>query len=103
MNMTDPLVDESGFPRTDIDVFQVRNARHHINRLQNDLKDIMKEIEKGIITIHEEASASGASAIAPNKVQGNLSDNELHKPFAKVNVVSPGSPAEIAVSYLLCG
>ena len=28
--MEDALVDEEGFPRSDIDVYQVRHARHNI-------------------------------------------------------------------------
>lgn len=47
------LVD--GYPRNDIDVYQVRQARHAIICLQNDLKQIMKDIEVGLIAIHAEA------------------------------------------------
>lgn len=46
--MRDPLVDADGFPRNDIDVYQVRHARHQIINLQNDLKSLLKEIEKGL-------------------------------------------------------
>ena len=46
--MREPLVDNDGYPRNDIDVYQVRHARHQINTLQNDLKSLLKEIEKGL-------------------------------------------------------
>lgn len=46
--MRESLVDADGYPRNDIDVYQVRHARHQINTLQNDLKSLMKEIEKGL-------------------------------------------------------
>lgn len=46
--MESPLVDADGFPRNDIDVYQVRHARHQIINLQNDLKALLKEIEKGL-------------------------------------------------------
>lgn len=48
IGMRDPLVDADGYPRNDIDVYQVRHARHQINTLQNDLKSLLKEIEKGL-------------------------------------------------------
>lgn len=56
--MTEPLVDEFGFPRNDIDVYQVRQARHQIICLQNDLKALMKEIENGLIAVHAEATVN---------------------------------------------
>lgn len=46
--MRESLIDADGYPRNDIDVYQVRHARHQINTLQNDLKSLMKEIEKGL-------------------------------------------------------
>lgn len=55
IGMNESLVDEFGFPRNDIDVFQVRHARNQINCLQNDLKNLMKEIEQGLIDTHAEA------------------------------------------------
>lgn len=55
VGMNEPLIDEFGFPRNDIDVYQVRQARNQINCLQNDLKCLMKEIEQGLIQTHAEA------------------------------------------------
>lgn len=55
VGMNESLVDEFGFPRNDIDVYQVRQARNQINCLQNDLKSLMKEIELGLIETHAEA------------------------------------------------
>ncbi|RHY02804.1 hypothetical protein DYB36_005217 [Aphanomyces astaci] len=40
-----PLVDDEGFPRSDIDVYTVRHKRHRFACLQNDLKWKMQEIE----------------------------------------------------------
>lgn len=56
VGMNERLVDESGFPRNDIDVYQVREARHQIICMQNDLKTLMKEIEDGLIAVHTEAA-----------------------------------------------
>lgn len=58
VGMKESLLDENGFPRNDIDVYQVRHARHAIICLQNDLKTIMKEIEEGLIAVHAEAASS---------------------------------------------
>lgn len=55
VGMTESLVDDFGFPRNDIDVYQVREARHHIICLQNDLKTLLKEIEQGLTEVHAEA------------------------------------------------
>lgn len=53
--MNEPLVDADGFPRNDIDVYQVRTARSQIICLQNDLKELMKEIERGLGDVHADA------------------------------------------------
>ena len=42
----------SGFPRADIDVYQVRHARHSIRTKSNDLKDVLNKIESGLHNIH---------------------------------------------------
>lgn len=56
IGMSESLTDENGFPRNDIDVYQVRHARHAIICLQNDLNVLMKEIEEGLIAVHAEAA-----------------------------------------------
>lgn len=100
--MTESLVDPDGYPRNDIDVHQVRQARHQIICLQNDLKALMKEIEKGLHEVHSEsandASGNTSTKMSQMKIEN---DNELIKPFVKVNLVSPGSPAEDAVRLIL--
>lgn len=58
VGMTEALVDDFGYPRNDIDVYQVRQARHQINCLQNDLKALMKEIEQGLCEVHADAKVN---------------------------------------------
>lgn len=58
VGMTESLVDDFGFPRNDIDVYQVRQARNQIVCLQNDLKALLKEIEQGLIEVHAEAKVN---------------------------------------------
>ncbi|KAL1379258.1 hypothetical protein quinque_014713 [Culex quinquefasciatus] len=105
VGMTDSLVDAAGFPRNDIDVYQVRGARHQIICLQNDLKSLMKLIEQGLHTVHAETAAQQQENLASTKLQAMDIDSAGGsqrrpaapvKPIAKVNVVSEGSPAQDA-------
>uniref|UniRef100_A0A1Q3FIV7 26S proteasome non-ATPase regulatory subunit 9 n=1 Tax=Culex tarsalis TaxID=7177 RepID=A0A1Q3FIV7_CULTA len=111
VSMTDSLVDASGYPRNDIDVYQVRQARHQIICLQNDLKSLMKQIEQGLHTVHAETTAQTQEHLASTKLQAMDIDDDAGgssgfsqrrpaagpaKPIAKVNVVSEGSPAQDA-------
>lgn len=108
VGMTDSLVDDSGYPRNDIDVYQVRQARHQIICLQNDLKSLMKQIEQGLHTVHAETAAQQQENLASTKLQAMDIDEEGAggssqrrpagpvKPIVKVNLVSEGSPAQAA-------
>ncbi|XP_034941343.1 26S proteasome non-ATPase regulatory subunit 9 [Chelonus insularis] len=107
VGMNDSLVDSEGYPRADIDVYQVRHARHKIICLQNDHKVLMKRIEEGLIEVH---TISGRDNVAmdtspsidyPIRMEQDApvsaeADNMLLEPFLKVNLVSSGSPAELA-------
>ncbi|XP_058796796.1 26S proteasome non-ATPase regulatory subunit 9 isoform X2 [Phymastichus coffea] len=93
VGMTDELVDSQGFPRNDIDVYQVRHARHKINCLQNDHKSLMLKIEQGLHKIHK--FAGHVSQESPS-TSNHFQEVFLLEPFLRVNIVSPGSPAEIA-------
>ncbi|TRM64051.1 hypothetical protein BD626DRAFT_568651 [Schizophyllum amplum] len=80
-SMRTPLVDAQGFPRDDIDIYAVRGARVRIIELRNDLDDLMSKIGRALEGIYDPA------LLAPKATDDNL------KAFAKVNAVSPGSPA----------
>nr|QSC88214.1 26S proteasome regulatory particle assembly chaperone 2 [Nilaparvata lugens] len=84
VGMDDPLVDAEGYPRNDIDVYQVRLARNKIICLNNDLKDMIETIERGISKWHKEEADK---ALSPARVN--------YTPFLRVGSVSPGSPADI--------
>ena len=91
------LVDHEGFPRADIDLVQVRTARNKIACLQNDHKDLMKRIEKGLVEYHaicaEERSASSTEPMEHTVLEA---PRENLSPFAAINLVSSESPAEQA-------
>ncbi|XP_043482949.1 26S proteasome non-ATPase regulatory subunit 9 [Leptopilina heterotoma] len=94
VGMSDELVDLDGFPRGDIDVYQVRHARHKIICLQNDHKNIMKKIEDGLHKVHGLTGKSPQNSPVPTS--SAIQENVYFEPFLRVNLVTPGSPAELA-------
>ncbi|XP_015584998.1 26S proteasome non-ATPase regulatory subunit 9 [Cephus cinctus] len=94
VGMNDPLVDNDGYPRQDIDVYQVRHARNRIIYLQNDHKALMKKIEEGLYEFHSYMRGQTDDSIPA--ATSSLQETILLDPFLRVNLVLPGSPAEIA-------
>ncbi|KAK8732953.1 hypothetical protein OTU49_006676 [Cherax quadricarinatus] len=94
MGMTEPVIDSEGYPRSDIDVYQVRHARHQIKCLQNDHTALLQRIEEGLAVV---LSPSSAENLDPNGI--NISPaSPAREPFAKVDHVSLGSPANMAIT-----
>ena len=62
----DALVDAEGFPRSDVDIFRVRELRNRLACINTDHKAVMKEIEAEMLRLHESLLAK--------------SDNENQKP-----------------------
>ncbi|VTJ59880.1 Hypothetical predicted protein [Marmota monax] len=102
VGMNEPLVDFEGYPRADVDVYQVRTARHNIICLQNDHKAVMKQVEEALHQLHahdKEKQARDLAEAHEEAMSRRMSHNEGHslsQAFAKVNSISPGSPASIA-------
>jgi len=50
-----PLVDNEGYPRSDINIYHARELRKRYNELSYNLKDVMKKIEAGLtkVSAHE--------------------------------------------------
>ncbi len=84
VGMDEPLVDKDGYPRNDIDVYQVRKARARINVLRNDLKDVMGKIEAGIHDLHRQ-SREGVGANSPEELMSRHETQQQPLPatFAK--------------------
>lgn len=106
INMREPLVDQDGYPRTDIDVAAVRTARHQIICLQNDLQALEDEIRDRIHEFHAEErglrNTNGTTKMLHMNTNGESStssDTSQPTPIVKVNFVSGGSPADAAVSF----
>jgi len=91
VGMDDPLIDAEGFPRADIDVYQVRHARSSIRSKGNDLISLVARIETGLHSLHAQARET----CDDGKVTNNKQDLPS-TPFARVLVVLEGSPAEAA-------
>ncbi|RUP52170.1 26S proteasome non-ATPase regulatory subunit 9-like protein [Jimgerdemannia flammicorona] len=108
VGMDAPLVDRSGFPRSDVDVVVARTARNKVIQLRNDHKDVMKQIEQALHAVHAENKAKMAAEGEPQaKTAPTQSDPEsttapaqpsqpTQQPFAIVNAVAPDSPAQEA-------
>lgn len=96
VSMSTPLVSQDGYPRSDIDVANVRIARTAIIRLKNDYKALEKQIETAV----HEAFKNGT----PLKIQretGGLSARQnasaaQEAAFCIVNSIAENSPAQIA-------
>jgi len=93
VGMDEPLTDQEDFPRSDIDVYQVRHARHDIRAKNNDLKKLLKEIEDGLHNLHKQAREGAGMEVDESQRPGKP---ESPVPFARVLVVCIGSPAEEA-------
>lgn len=85
--MDTPLITHDGFPRSDINVLEIRNARVKIIRLRNDLDAIINELSKKM-----------QSQFSKSKNESNKDDPVI--PFAKITEVVADSPADQAVSII---
>lgn len=92
LGMIESVVDSEGYPRSDIDVYQVRHARHQIKCLQNDHTAILHCIEEGLAVV---LNPSNAENLDPNGTNDCLPAPML-EPFARVDHVFLGSPANMA-------
>lgn len=101
-DMNTPLVDHEGFPRADLDIYAVRQARVRIIELRNDHKAVMDEIGKALERVYDPALLTSMSATSTESppVQTGGEANEL-QPFGRVDGVAPGSPAAASVSRQL--
>ncbi|KAG0710673.1 26S proteasome non-ATPase regulatory subunit 9 [Chionoecetes opilio] len=92
VGLNEPLIDSEGYPRNDIDVYQVRHARHQIKCLQNDHTALLRRIEEGLAVV---LSPSASSTFDPNGTSAST-PAQTTEPFARVDRVIPGSPANMA-------
>ncbi|GJQ79230.1 hypothetical protein Trydic_g5474 [Trypoxylus dichotomus] len=96
VGMTDSLVDSEGFPLNHIDIYQIRHARHEIICLQNDHRNIMKQIENGLGEYYNTSKHESVDSITKKSVSCTKASQSHRDPFAKVTIVTEGSPAAYA-------
>ncbi|CAD5115303.1 DgyrCDS4292 [Dimorphilus gyrociliatus] len=89
-NLTENLIDNEGFPRSDIDILSTRIVRNKINCLQNDYKDLMKIIENILYDLHSHKNHEIA------KEMEKLDNSITKEGFLKISSVEKQSPAFIA-------
>ncbi|KAM3556689.1 hypothetical protein MY1884_004918 [Beauveria asiatica] len=99
--MNTPLLTRDGFPRSDLDVAQIRTTRARIIRLKNDYKEIMANAEKFLHehfanAVESAESSTPAAAAGTSEILPDSDTWSLELPFAKIDSVSSGSPAELA-------
>ena len=100
------LVDSEGFPRGDIDLFNVRNKRQRLAVINTDHKALMSEIEKTLHAYQQElpttmtsSSSSSSSALGVNKTtteEAGVIITISSKAIAIVDEILDGSPAHMA-------
>ncbi|KAG7006930.1 hypothetical protein G7Y79_00012g032660 [Physcia stellaris] len=95
--MTTSLTTFDGFPRADLDVAQIRTTRSRIIHLRNDYKALMSRIETGLHAHHASIQASSPPVSKPEPINSADPSSALPEtPFARVNSVVEGSPADTA-------
>jgi 26S proteasome non-ATPase regulatory subunit 9 len=87
IGISKPLVDAEGYPLSGIDLHQVRTLRNRFAILRTDLQSLTTEIEKHLLAVHENARSSGSVS---------RGEHRSLKPFGRVEMVTPNSPADIA-------
>ncbi|KAJ0171562.1 hypothetical protein K1T71_013112 [Dendrolimus kikuchii] len=108
VGFSEPLVDIEGYPRNDIDIYKVRHARHRIICLQNDHKQIMHLIEKGLEEVNAYIKGITTNGYGDAQMPTSSSSEQTicrrveevkipeYQPFATVTAVQGASPADLA-------
>ncbi|CEP60399.1 Nas2p LALA0_S01e09868g [Lachancea lanzarotensis] len=89
VDLESSLITPEGFPRSDIDVLQVRLLRRSINMLRNDLRAVIDRAQELMASHFQKLDAKTRRVDDGSAVNYRI-------PFALVTEVVPGSPAEKA-------
>ncbi|KAI8984369.1 hypothetical protein BDF20DRAFT_817082 [Mycotypha africana] len=110
--MSEPLIDNAGFPLAELDIHAIRINRNAAIRLRNDHRAVMSDVEKVLHKIHEanrrkrenDSQQNASLSTEKNELQNSKNTatvdllNQQQQaittpPFAIVNAVAPDSPA----------
>lgn len=102
VDMTCTLVDAEDYPRGDVDVYKIRDARGRINCLRNDLNALMKEISEGLEQHFSELKVEDKSKEGDTKPATKTPETTRAPPaelvnkesFAVIDSIIEGSPAD---------
>lgn len=72
----DALVDAEGFPRSDVDIFRVREQRNRLACINTDHKALMKEIEAEMFRLHESLLAKSDAEDKPEDSGSTFKSSE---------------------------
>lgn len=103
------LVDAEGFPRADIDVYDIRKKRHRVAILQTDHKEIMRVLETELKALHrvlqQIAKSGGAqqlgnegSAFEGQREVSEEGTSRSNTAAARVNGVNAGTSSDTTES-----
>lgn len=90
------LVDSEGFPRADIDIFNVKLKRKRLNEINTDYKAIMKEIEEAVKLSYQTVAPPVTAPCSAASITVTAMDLDLLQPIAKLDQILAGSPAAAA-------
>lgn len=103
----EPLVDNEGFPRSDIDIYNVRNKRKRLSEINTDHKDLMKKLEQitpKLFTLSQHKTSASSeqkqsSTIAASTASASVTTTVRatdQEAIAKLDEILSGSPAQTA-------
>jgi len=88
------FIDAEGYPRGDIDIFNVKDKRRRLAEINTDYKALMKQIEHTMTEIHKELPPVPAAGATPSPAATRTVS--APKAMAKLDEIFPGSPAATA-------
>ena len=94
-----PLVDDEGFPRADIDLFNVRNKRQRLAIINTDYKSLMSEIEislQEVLRSDTTTTVGSSSSTAGVNTSSTAPVTVYSKAIAIIDEILDGSPAHTA-------
>ncbi|KAL8455133.1 hypothetical protein Emag_000970 [Eimeria magna] len=106
--LSGPLVDEEGFPRADIDVYAVREARHRLAYLQTDYRNVQRRLEELLFRLHAESPMSRANetpcepAPIDSCQEEQRADEEAPPPLHKAQCMYLRQPAALVLASFWC-
>lgn len=106
--LSGPLIDTEGFPRSDIDVYHVKNQRRRLRELNTDHKDLMRKVESLMSRIYKieseqdqptvilEVTINDHSVSTENKLKNDERMSAMPLSMFLVDSIANDSPATVS-------